>query len=128
MGDAREPHARFAEIYEAFNARELDWLLAQLSEDVEWPNAWEGGREVGRAAVRAYWTRQWAEIDPRLEIEEVRALGDGRVEVRVHQVVRAPDGAVLADTRVRHTYTYKDGLIARMDVASGEGGAASLDN
>jgi len=52
--EAHAEQARFADIYRAFNAREIDWLLAQMAEDVDWPNAWEGGRAVGRAAVREY--------------------------------------------------------------------------
>jgi hypothetical protein len=114
--DAQADAARYREIYRAFNARELDWLLAQMTEDVDWPNAWEGGRVRGRAAVREYWTRQWASIDPHLELEAVSTLPDGRVRVDVQQVVRALDGAVISDARVRHAYASRDGLIARMDV------------
>jgi hypothetical protein len=118
--EAYAEQARFADIYRAFNAREIDWLLAQMTDDVDWPNAWEGGRALGRAAVREYWRRQWATIDPRVEPERVLTLPDGRVQVRVHQVVRALDGAVLSDERVEHVYTLRQGLIARMDVAVSE--------
>jgi hypothetical protein len=38
---------------------------------------------------------------------------DGRVAVEVDWVVRGSDGAVLAEGRV---YSFRDGLIARMDV------------
>jgi hypothetical protein len=110
----------FADIYRAFNAREIDWLLAQMTDDVDWPNAWEGGRALGRAAVREYWTRQWATIDPRVEPERVLTLPDGRVQVHVRQIVRALDGDVLSDERVDHVYTLREGLIARMDVAVSE--------
>jgi ketosteroid isomerase-like protein len=51
-------------LYEAFNRRDADGVLAMMSEDVDWPNAWKGGRLVGRHAVRDYWIAQWAEIDP----------------------------------------------------------------
>jgi hypothetical protein len=116
----RAEQAGFADIYRAFNAREIDWLLARMTDDVDWPNAWEGGRALGRAAVREYWTRQWATIDPRVEPERVRTLPDGRVQVHVRQIVRALDGAVLSDERVDHLYTLRQGLIARMDVAVSE--------
>jgi hypothetical protein len=118
--EAHAGQARFADIYRAFNAREIDWLLAQMTDDVDWPNAWEGGRALGRAAVREYWTRQWATIDPRVEPERVRTLPDGRVQVHARQIVRALDGAVLSDERVDHLYTLREGLIARMDVAVSE--------
>lgn len=88
-----------------------------MTEDVDWPNAWEGGRVVGHDAVRDYWTRQWAEIDPEVQPQSFRALLDGRIEVTVHQLVRTPDGSLLSDGTVLHTYAFRDGLVARMDVA-----------
>lgn len=117
--------ARFADIYRAFNAREIEWLLAQMTEEVDWPNAWEGGRAVGHTEVREYWRRQWASIDPRVEPEGVLRLPDGRVQVNVRQIVRAKDGALLSDGRVRHVYTLREGLIARMDVAESEKNSAA---
>jgi ketosteroid isomerase-like protein len=102
--------------YEAFNARDLDAALALMAPDVDWPNAWEGGRMIGHDAVHEYWTRQWAEIDPRVEPVGVRELPDGRIAVDVHQIVRSRAGELLADTRVEHVYTVRDGLIARMEV------------
>ena len=89
-----------------------------MTDDVDWPNAWEGGRALGRAAVREYWTRQWATIDPRVEPERVRTLPDGRVQVHVRQIARAR--TELSDERVDHLYTLREGLIARMDVAASE--------
>ena len=37
--------------------------------EVDWPNAWEGGRVVGRAAVRDYWNRQFTAISSMVEPE-----------------------------------------------------------
>jgi hypothetical protein len=37
--------------------------------------------------------------------------------VAVHQFVRALDGSVLADREVTHVYSFRDGLIVRMDVS-----------
>ena len=56
--------AYFQGLYEAFNRRDVDAVLAMMSDEVDWPNAWKGGRLVGRDAVRDYWTTQWLEIDP----------------------------------------------------------------
>jgi hypothetical protein len=36
-----------AALYEAFNARRIDAVLEHLSDDVDWANAWEGGRLRG---------------------------------------------------------------------------------
>lgn len=103
-------------MYEAFNAREIDGVLAQLTTDVDWPNAWEGGRLHGHQAVREYWTRQWAEIDPMVEPVAFTARPDGSIAVDVRQLVRALDGTQLSDGRVIHVYAFRAGLIARMDV------------
>jgi SnoaL-like domain len=82
-----------------------------MAEDVDWPNAWEGGRLRGREAVRDYWTRQWAAIDSRVEALEFEERPDGRVAVTVDQTV---DGEHAG--RVTHVYAFRDGLVTRMDV------------
>ena len=55
---------RIRVIYAAFNARDVDAVLRALHAEVDWPNAFEGGRVVGREDVREYWRRQFAQIDP----------------------------------------------------------------
>jgi hypothetical protein len=107
---------RLRELYDAFNARDVDAVLAAVTDDVDWPNAWEGGRVHGKAAMRSYWTRQWAEIDPRVEPVEMAEREDGRVAVAVEQTVLDLDGGLIAKRSVRHVYAFEDGLVARMDV------------
>jgi ketosteroid isomerase-like protein len=102
--------------YTAFNARDIEAALALMHPDVDWPNGMEGGRERGREAVRAYWTRQFGLIDSHVEPERFAEDEEGRVVVTVHQVVRDLTGALVSDRRVRHVYTLRDGLIARMDI------------
>jgi ketosteroid isomerase-like protein len=103
--------------YAAFNARDIDAVLATMAPDVDWPNGWEGGRVVGHDAVRDYWTRQWAEIVPTVEPVGFAARDDGRVAVEVAQTVRSLEGDVLADGRVVHAYAFGDGgLVVRMDI------------
>ena len=104
------------DLYDAFNARDVEAVLAAVTEDVDWPNAWEGGRVHGKDAVRSYWARQWAEIDPRVEPVAIEPLDGGRVVVEVEQVVRDLDGEVVASGRVQHVYEMRGGLVARMDV------------
>jgi hypothetical protein len=108
---------RIAALYDAFNARDIDRVTAQFAPDVDWPNAWEGGRLHGHDAVRDYWTRQFAEIEGRVEPTNIVSEGD-RVTVTVHQTVHDHDGNLLSDGVVTHTYTFRDGLVARMDVTS----------
>jgi hypothetical protein len=103
--------------YEAFNARDVDAALALMHRDVDWPNGMEGGRVLGRAAVREYWTRQFEVIDSRVEPEGFTTDAEGRVVVDVHQVVRDTAGELLSDGRVEHVYTIRDGLVERMEIA-----------
>jgi len=102
--------------YAAFNARDIDAVIAVMHPDVDWPNAWEGGRVHGRAGVRSYWARQFEAIDGRVEPRSFALAPDGRVVVDVHQVVRDPSGALLADHMVQHVYRVRDGLIEHMEV------------
>jgi hypothetical protein len=108
-------------LYSAFNDRDIDLLVAQMTEDVDWPNAWEGGRAHGHDGVRDYWTRQWAAINPTVEPGAVTTRPDGKVAVAVHQLVRGLDGTLLGEGDVVHVYSFRGTLIARMDVEDPEG-------
>ena len=94
-----------AEAYAAFNRRDIDGVLALMSENVSWPTASEGGRVVGKKEIRAYWTRQWREFDPHVEPLEVIDREGSKTEVKVHQVVKTLSGDVLSDMDVWHVYT-----------------------
>jgi hypothetical protein len=113
--------ALFRGLYDAFNRRDVDGVLALMVDDVDWPNAWKGGRLIGRQAVREYWAAQWAEIDPHVEPLAVSERADGGLAVTVRQVVHAVDGQLLSDGEVVHVYRLDDGLIARMDVEESPG-------
>jgi ketosteroid isomerase-like protein len=102
--------------YAAFNARDIEAVLAAMHPDVDWPNGWEGGRVRGHDQVRDYWTRQWAAIDPTVEPVGFSTDREGRVVVSVHQVVRDLDGRVLSDGMVAHVYRIEDGLIRSMEI------------
>jgi hypothetical protein len=108
-------------VYSAFNERDVDAIFAVMSDEVSWPKASEGGRVIGKQGIRDYWTRQWAEFDPRVDAIEVIDRKNGKVEVRVRQLVRDLHGDVLSDTEVRHVYAVADGLIQRMDIEDGDG-------
>jgi ketosteroid isomerase-like protein len=103
-------------LYARFNARDIDGVLAHLAPDVDWPNAWEGGRVHGHHAVREYWTRQWTQIDGIVEPAQIDVDGN-TVTVHVDQTVKDLDGNLLSESRVKHVYEFDDdGLVARMDV------------
>ena len=103
-------------VYADFNARNIDFVLANMLPDVDWPNGMEGGRVHGHDSVRAYWTRQWGMVDPHVEPVTFEEDSEGRIVVGVKQVVRDLEGKVLLDRMVEHIYTLKDGLIQRMDI------------
>jgi hypothetical protein len=111
-----ETQALIAKAYSAFNQRDIDAALSLMTEGVSWPKASEGGRVVGKDEIRAYWSRQWQEFDPNVEPIKVIDHGAGKVEVKVHQLVRSLTGEVLSDSEVWHWYTLVDGLIERMDL------------
>ena len=102
--------------YRDFNARRLDAVLERMQPDVVWPNGMEGGYVYGREGVRAYWTRQWTILDPHVEPVAIAEDDAGNFVVDVHQVVHDREGKLLADRMVRHVYSLRDGLIARMEI------------
>ena len=103
-------------LYQAFNDRDLEAVLAAMTPDVDWPNGWEGGRLVGREEVCRYWERQWAEIRPMTIVTTISARDDGTVAARVRQLFRDPVGTVLARTDVVHLFEFEGSLVRRMDV------------
>ena len=113
-----------AQAYSAFNHRDIDSALALMSENVSWPKASEGGRVAGKEEVRAYWTRQWQEFNPRVEPIEVIDREEGKTDVKVHQLVKSLGGDVLSDSEVWHVYTIANGLIERMDLKGSETSSA----
>ena len=97
--------------YAAFNARDIDAALATMGPSVAWPKAFKGGFVWEHTEVRAYWTAQWAEIDPHVEPVAFHPEAGGRTLVEVRQVVRDLAGAVIGDGHVGHRFTVEGGLI-----------------
>ena len=104
------------ELYAAFNARDVETCLAGMTEDVDWANAWEGGRVVGRDAVRDYWRRQWAAIDSSAEPTAVTQRPDGTVEVAGHHRPPARAGNLRNPAPRRPRYPVRGDLVERMTV------------
>ncbi len=103
-------------VYAAFNRRDTDEVLATMRPDVDWPNGMEGGRVHGCDEVRSYWQRQWGMIDPHVEPVRMQEDDGGNMVVDVHQIIRDLSGKVLKDQVVQHVYSFREGLIARMDI------------
>jgi ketosteroid isomerase-like protein len=110
-------------IYHSFNARDIDDVLAVLSDDVVWANGMDGGHVHGREAVRDYWTRQWAVIDPHVEPVAFEKTKDGAIAVEVIQTVFDLDGRPLEgqthglkDKTVTHIFRMEGDKIVRFDI------------
>lgn len=109
--------------YAAFNRRDIDAVLALMVPNVDWANAMAGTRVHGHEQVRAYWTQQWAEVDPHVEPVGIEDDQDGNTAVEVHQVVRDLAGNLLVEESVQHVYRIRDHRIERMDIVARGGGA-----
>jgi ketosteroid isomerase-like protein len=105
-------------IYERFNARDMEAVLAALDESVVWANGMEGGHVHGRNGVREYWTRQWQILDPHVEPTSFSTGPEGEVVVEVHQVVHDLAGALLVDQMVGHIFRFRNSLVSRFDIRS----------
>ena len=110
-------------IYDRFNARDIDGVLAVLADDVVWANGMDGGYVHGREAVREYWTRQWAMVSPHVEPVGFRRAADGAIVAEVRQTVRDLEGKPLQgqthglkDKTVGHVFRVRRGKVARFDI------------
>lgn len=110
-------------MYERFNARDIDGVLAALADDVAWANGMDGGHVHGREAVRDYWTRQWAVVSPRVEPVSFDTVADASVMVKVEQSIRDLEGRPLQDQAhglkdklVGHLFQFRKGQVARFDI------------
>ncbi len=101
--------------YLAYNAQDLDRLLALVAEDVDWPDD-DGGRIHGRAALSAYWAEQWRRVHTHDHPIAFKHRDDGCLVVQVEQVVRTLDGATLSTSDVTHLLEVTGGLITRLDI------------
>jgi hypothetical protein len=103
-------------VYRWFNERQLSAILEVLHPEVIWPNGMEGGTVHGREGVQEYWTRQWAMINPKVEPLYIVEEPDGRMLVRVHQLVKDLEGRTLVDQLVEHVYAFEEGMIIDMEI------------
>ncbi len=102
--------------YSAFNARDFDKALSTMQPNVQWSKAWEGGYISGHEEIKQYWTRQWNEINPNVEPIGFTERENGSLEVEVQQKVKDLEGNLIFDGKVKHVYTFAEGLIKTMDI------------
>jgi hypothetical protein len=109
-------HNLVKKAYSAFNSRDIDTALSTFHADVQWPKAFEGGYVSGHDEIRAYWTRQWSEINPNVEPIGFKEREKDVLQVTVQQLVKDLQGNVIFDGIVKHIYTIQDDLLRRMDI------------
>lgn len=110
-------------MYDCFNARDIDSVLAVLADDVAWANGMDGGHVHGREAIREYWIRQWTMVSPHVEPVGFHRTDDGTVIAEVRQSVRDLEGKPfqgqahgLKDKTVGHAFRFQDGKVTRFDI------------
>jgi len=111
--------ALLAQIYDAFNARDLEAMGRAFHPAVEWPDLLEGGALHGRQTVVDYFRRQFALMQPEAEIIDITLVGEDKAIVHVQYEVRDAQGGLWSDTQARLRFTFEDGLIRRMAIVHG---------
>lgn len=107
-----------ARTYKSFNKRNIPEAISTLQPDVQWAHGSECGYIYGHEEVATYWTRQWKLVDPRIEPLRFTLLDNGQLEVKVRQIVKDLKGFLLFDGIALHIYTFREGLIAKMEIGS----------
>lgn len=102
-------------LWPALTARDLDAVVALLHPDVDWQDNLNGGRRVGRDAVRAYLSEVMATVVIVSTPIDIMPSGPDRYLARVNHVVRNQDGQLWGQEIVSHVLMLRDGLIVRMD-------------
>jgi ketosteroid isomerase-like protein len=120
MNIMRPTTAVLRRLYEAFNRREVDTILAMMQPDVKWANGMEGGFVHGREAVREYWRRQFEVIRGQLEPLTFETDENDRSVVTVHLVARNLQDEVVVDRTATHFFTFEDGLISVFEIGDSE--------
>ncbi len=103
-------------LYSAFNDRDTNRILECFAEDADWPNGMTGERVVGHKDIREYWTYQWTVINSKVEPLSF-SESEGTTVVEVRQLVKDLNDNVISDGIVRHTYTFENDKVTRMDIS-----------
>lgn len=115
--------ALIKQLYDCFNARDIDGVLVALTEDVAWANGMDGGHVYGHQGLRDYWTRQWSIISPHVEPVAFQQIADDTITVEVIQTVFDLNGQPLSgqehglkDKTVTHVFHISGNKISRFDI------------
>ncbi len=103
--------AFFKDLYKNFNARNIDEVIAHMTDAVQWANGMEGGYVYGKDGVKEYWLRQFQLVSSEVTPESITTEG-GAVKIKVHQVVHDVNGQLLADEYVDHFFELDNNKVA----------------
>jgi len=74
-----------------------------------------GDRIKGHAEMRKVWLLQWTSLNPQTEPIDIYEDAEGRTVVLVREILREVSGRLLMDQEMEQVFTFRDGLVARMD-------------
>jgi ketosteroid isomerase-like protein len=103
-------------LYAAVNDGDIEAAIALMCPDVDWANAFEGGRARGHDAVRRYWEQITSSFALELTPLRIEADSRGRIVADIHHAIRDLDGKPLAHQRVCHVFAFRGELIERLDI------------
>lgn len=115
-GDAAARIESSRRVYDAVNEGDIEAAIELMSPDVDWANAVEGGRGHGQDALRRAWERLSKQLACHVVPLEIKLDARGRVIADAEVAISDAAGKPLAHTQTRHVFTFRDGLIQRLDV------------
>lgn len=101
--------------HKALDGKDVETVMALLHPEADVPNQLDGRRVQGGAALRAYYVRAFGLVSSENTPTAFHARPDGTMEVRIHHHVTSLDGALWHDGPVDYRFTFRDGLISRLD-------------
>lgn len=110
--------ARVRSAYEMFNSQDIEAMLANMTDDVEWPDVRNGSEVRGKDTFRHYLNDVMAVTTPRVTLGDVFVVGDAVFAIGFHQAY-GDDGKLLGPPRVvTQSFRFRGGLIARIELTS----------
>ncbi len=107
--------AVIGKLWDALNRQDLEAARALLHPEVDWQDIINNGRRNGPGSVMDYWRQLFSVMRTETTVVENRSLGNGRIACSVHHLVRDPQGGIRTDEPLTHIFSFRDGLIIRMD-------------
>lgn len=102
-------------LYDAISRQDVDGVLSLMHPDVDWPDTLDGGRIHGLAAMRDYWTRQFALIRVSTALIDYVENADGTIATRVTYTRFAADGRLWDDQVAGNIFRFEGDRILRGD-------------